>query len=80
MELAPGIHLDVRRAVWLPETGTLAVSDLHLGYVWAHRHSGQMLPVSMAEETVPRLLELVTAYKPKELVLLGDIVHRAVPV
>ncbi len=80
MELAPGIHLDVRRAVWLSDTGTLAVSDLHIGYAWAHRVSGQMMPVSKGEETVPRLVELVNQYRPLELVLLGDIVHRAVSV
>lgn len=80
LEIAPGIHVDARRAVWLPETGTLAVSDLHLGYVWAHRHSGQMLPLSANEESVFRLATLVDEYAAQELVLLGDIVHRAVPV
>ena len=80
LEIAPGIQVDARRAVWLPETRTLAVSDLHLGYVWAHRHSGQMLPLSAVDETVSRLTSLVEDYAAQELVLLGDIVHRAVPV
>ncbi|MHA3773566.1 metallophosphoesterase [Verrucomicrobiota bacterium sgz303538] len=79
-QLAPGIILDARRAVWLEETETLAVADLHLGYAWAHRHSGQLMPVSAREDTLPRLAELVTDYQPRELALLGDIVHRAVPV
>lgn len=79
-QLAPGIILDARRAVWLEETGTLAVADLHLGYAWAHRHSGQLMPVSAREDTLSRLAELVADYKPRELALLGDIVHRAVPV
>lgn len=80
LEIAPGIHVDARRALWLPGTGTLSVSDLHLGYAWAHRHSGQMLPLGMKEQTVTRLAELLDTYSPQELVLLGDIVHRAVPV
>ena len=78
--LAPGIILDARRAVWLEEKRILAVADLHLGYAWAHRHSGQLLPITAREDSVERLATLVTDYCPEELVLLGDIVHRAVPV
>ena len=56
------------------------MADLHLGYAWAHRHSGQLMPLSAQEDTADRLEELVLRYAPRELVLLGDIVHRAVPV
>src|SRR5581483_3002490 len=80
LEIAPGILLDARRAIFLRETGTLAVADLHLGYAWAHRHGGQLLPVSAHEDSLPRLVELIDDYHPSELVLLGDIVHRAVSV
>jgi uncharacterized protein len=78
--IAPGITADARRALWLSETQTLAVADLHLGYAWAHRHSGNLLPLSADEDSLARLLELVESYRPRDLVLLGDIVHRAVPV
>jgi putative SbcD/Mre11-related phosphoesterase len=79
-QLAPGIWLDARRAIWLEAERTLAVADLHLGYAWAHRHSGQMMPLSVQEDTADRLEELVLRYSPRELVFVGDIVHRAVPV
>lgn len=59
---------------------TLVAADLHLGYVWAHRHAGQMLPLSAPDDTIDRLATLVLEYQPAQLVLLGDIVHRAVPV
>ncbi len=75
--LAPGIVLDARRAVFLEKESVLAVADLHLGYAWAHRHEGNLLPVSADDDTVARLLDLVETYAPRELVLLGDIVHRA---
>ena len=65
--------------MWLSETRTLVVADLHLGYAWAHRHSGQMMPLSAPDDTVQRLLALLTDYPASELVLLGDIVHRAIP-
>lgn len=80
LQIAPGVWLDARRAIWLEGERVLAVADLHLGYAWAHRHSGNLLPVSAREDTVERLSALVADYAPVELVLLGDIVHRAVHV
>jgi putative SbcD/Mre11-related phosphoesterase len=79
-EFAPGMWLDARRALWLPEARLLAVADLHLGYAWAHRHAGQLMPITARDTTPERLRALVADYKPERLVLLGDIVHRAVPV
>jgi len=79
IEIHPHVWLDARRAVWLEQEQTLAVADLHLGYAWAHRHAGQMLPISAAETSVARLVALVEAYKPRVLAILGDIVHEAVP-
>ena len=79
-EFAPGMWLDARRALWLPEARLLAVADLHLGYAWAHRHAGQLMPITARDTTAERLRALVGDHKPERLVLLGDIVHRAVPV
>ena len=80
LELEPGVWLDADRAVWLEEWRTLAVADLHLGYAWAHRAEGQLLPVDTQEDSTERLLKLLDRYPAKEVVLLGDIVHRAVDV
>ncbi|HEX8297428.1 MAG TPA: metallophosphoesterase [Chthoniobacteraceae bacterium] len=78
LELSPGVWLDARRAVLLEENGVLAIADLHLGYSWAHRHDGNLLPISAREDSVERLAELVRDYRPREVALLGDIVHRAI--
>ncbi len=80
LEITSGVWLDARRAVWLSEHRTLAVADLHLGYVWAHRAVGQMLPISIRDDTLDRLAALLADYAPERVALLGDIVHRAVPV
>lgn len=80
IESHPGVRLDARRAVWLEESSTLAVADLHLGYAWAHRHSGQLLPLSAPDTSLARLHALIAEYQPRQLAVLGDIVHRAVPV
>lgn len=79
LKLAPGLWLDARRAVWLAESRTLAVADLHLGYVWAHRAAGQMLPISARDDTLDRLAALIADYAPERVALLGDIVHAAMP-
>jgi putative SbcD/Mre11-related phosphoesterase len=79
-EFTPGMWLDARRALWLPKARLLAVADLHIGYAWAHRHAGQMMPITARDTTPERLRVLVDDYEPERLVLLGDIVHRAVPV
>ncbi len=80
LELEPGIWLDARRAAWLEAERVLIVADLHLGYAWAHRHGGNLLPLSAREDTAERLRGLVETYVPRELVLLGDIVHRALAI
>jgi len=80
LEISPGVWLDARRAVWLADYRTLAVADLHLGYVWAHRAAGQMLPLSARDDTLDRLDALLADYAPNRVALLGDIVHRVVPV
>lgn len=79
LQIEPGIWVDARRAIWFEQLGILAAADLHIGYNWAHRHSGQMLPVHPPDDTVSRLQALCDFYKPAELLLLGDIVHRALP-
>jgi len=79
-EFAPGMWLDARRALWIPEARLLAIADLHLGYAWAHRHAGQLMPITARDTTADRLCALVDDYKPERVVLLGDIVHRAVSV
>ncbi len=80
LEIAPGIVLDARKAVFLKEESPLAVADLHLGYAWTHRVRGQIFPLSVPEDTLPRLLNLIDDYKPRALAMLGDIIHGAAPV
>ena len=77
--LAPELRLDARGALWLAKEEMLVVADLHLGYAWAQRERGLLLPVGAEDDTLERLLALQAEYAPREVVLLGDIVHRATP-
>ncbi len=77
--LASGLVLDARRAVFLPAQRILAVADLHLGYAWVQRQRGALLPIDIPDDTADRMVELQRDYSPKQIVILGDIVHQALP-
>lgn len=79
LQVVPGVWLDARRCLFLEDDRVLAVSDLHIGYAWAHRFSGQLMPLQ-PDRVSERLAELCAAYQPRTIAILGDIVHRAVPV
>jgi putative SbcD/Mre11-related phosphoesterase len=72
------VVLDARRALFLSEAATLVVADLHLGYAWVQRQRGALLPVAGPPSTLDRLSQLLDVYQPRRLVILGDLVHRAV--
>jgi uncharacterized protein len=72
--------LDSRRAAWLVQEKVLAVADLHLGYTWAQRLAGQLMPITPVQVTLSQLLDLQRDYQPAKIVFLGDVVHRAVAV
>lgn len=79
-ELLPGVILDARRAVYLADEKLLAIADLHLGYAWAHRHRGQLMPLATPDDSAERLKLLLDEYQPAAVAILGDIVHDTVPV
>lgn len=59
--------------LWLPETQTLCVSDLHLGKSnRIARRAGLMLPPFETLDTLTRLSEAITQCAPKTVVCLGD--------
>lgn len=78
LELSPGLWLDARRAAWLEKERALLVADLHLGYAWAHREQGNLMPIAAPEDTLDRLEALAADYAPREIIVLGDVIHAAV--
>lgn len=63
----------------MPRSRSLAVADLHLGEAWVRRARGQLVPLGVTDTTVARLRSLLESYCPERLILLGDIVHAALP-
>ena len=60
-------------ALWWPDEGLLAVSDLHLGRAGRiARLGGPLLPPYEAQETLTRLDADITATAPRTVLCLGD--------
>ncbi|MFB6113048.1 MAG: metallophosphoesterase [Halodesulfurarchaeum sp.] len=71
--MAGGIDLEYAdRAIYLQETETLVVADLHVGRVAT---SEIELPMGEREDLVDRLTALLDRFSPKTVVIAGDVLH-----
>jgi DNA ligase-associated metallophosphoesterase len=78
VEIAIGgvaVHLLPERALWLPQTGTLVVADLHFGKVNHFRRSGLPVPVAANQRNAEQLIDLIQKFKPTQTLFLGDLFH-----
>ncbi len=74
-----GAVLDNRRALYHPFENWLAVADLHFGFELSARAKAAPIPGWGMEEVERRLTSLLRDYKPKTLIMVGDLVeNRAV--
>ncbi len=67
------LHLDSRRAVWLPRAGTLILADLFLGLGAARRKRPDQIPSGQHNDLWERLLGLLADHDPRRVILLGDV-------
>lgn len=65
------------RALWWPAERVLFIADLHLGKAATYRALGQPVPAGTTRENLARLSRLLLAYRPAQLVFLGDFLHAA---
>ncbi|MDF1608787.1 ligase-associated DNA damage response endonuclease PdeM [Hoeflea sp. YIM 152468] len=61
--------------IWLPDSGTLVVSDLHLEKGAAHARRGMLLPPYDTAATLARLAVAIARYNPRLVISLGDSFH-----
>lgn len=76
-EVADGVLLDGRLALFHTEQKWMAVSDLHFGYEVSRRQDGGLWPMWGMDTIENRLRELIESFQPEQLILLGDIVDSA---
>lgn len=74
--MRPGVWIDARRALFVESLGALVVADLHWGYAAAHRAEGNLVPFWGDSEIEQGLRQLIDDYGPREMIWLGDSVHR----
>ncbi|HEV2843167.1 MAG TPA: metallophosphoesterase, partial [Chthoniobacterales bacterium] len=73
--VAEEILLDGRLALFHQRERWLAVADLHFGYELSQRAAGWLVPMWGMESISERLMQLIEEYRPKRLIILGDLVH-----
>lgn len=73
--VAADVRLDGRLALFHEQQRWLAVADLHFGYEISQRVAGRLMPMWGMNSIEERLMELISGYRPRHLVLLGDLVH-----
>lgn len=67
------VILDSRRAVYLPRQETVVLADLFLGLGAIRRKRQESTPSSQYHEIWERLLGILDDFRPRQVVLLGDI-------
>jgi putative SbcD/Mre11-related phosphoesterase len=78
LPISPELHAHASGALWVPETRTAIIADLHLGYSWAQRRRGELGPLADAR-TREKLLGVRDQLQPSRYVFLGDVVHAPRP-
>jgi len=76
---AGGLNVDILpgRAAFLPKSGCLVVSDLHLGKSATFRARGLAVPEGSTQADLLRLDELIKTTNARQLVIAGDLIHSA---
>lgn len=69
------IWLSPERVAYWEEQGILLVADLHFGKTGHFRKSGIAVPQAVYKEDLQRLFHQISFFKPRELVIVGDLFH-----
>lgn len=73
-------YLFIDKTVFFPETGILAVGDLHVGYEHMLKQSGMNIPETQTKDIINNFKGIFAkinqeTYKIKKIIFLGDIKH-----
>lgn len=67
--------LTAARSIFWEEEKLLILSDVHLGKAGHFRKSGIAVPQTIFKEDMHRLIAQLQYFKPKELLIVGDLFH-----
>lgn len=63
------------RAIWWPSERRLLLADVHFGKGSVLRQAGIAVPTGQTQADLARLDRLIERYHPRQLIVLGDLVH-----
>lgn len=69
------VWLSGQRAIYWEDEAALIVADLHLGKSGHFRKSGIGVPQTVFKEDLLRLVNLIQFFKPRQLIVVGDMFH-----
>lgn len=69
------IDLLPEKAMWMPESKTLVIADLHFGKVEHFRAAGIAIPAQANLQTLSALQNLLDRHHPSTVIFLGDLFH-----
>ena len=69
------LHLLAEKAIYLPHSRSLLVSDVHLGKSETFQAAGMPIPNAINQATLTRLQHLCDRHQPAQLLILGDLFH-----
>lgn len=69
------IQLLPEKAIWIAESSTLFIADLHFGKAAHFRKSGIPIPEPIHQHDLERLTLLIEKYSPVDFYILGDLFH-----
>ncbi|MBA2746203.1 MAG: ligase-associated DNA damage response endonuclease PdeM [Flavisolibacter sp.] len=80
---APFLHILHHQHLWLTgyrsifweEASALIISDCHFGKTGHFRKAGIAVPQQIYKEDLQRLVTVLTHFKPKQLIVVGDLFH-----
>ncbi len=69
------VRLHPHAALYWERADTVIVADLHLGKATHFRRHGMPVPQYVQDETLDKLAGLLLDFKPRRLLMLGDLFH-----
>ncbi len=69
------LELHAEKCAWHAASQSLFVADLHLGKETSFQRASLPIPLGSTQQALDRLSRLVAHYQPRQVVVLGDIVH-----
>lgn len=69
------VWLSPQRCIFWEEASALILSDTHFAKTGHFRKSGIAIPQQVYKEDLQRLIDLVAHFKPKKIIVVGDLFH-----